>query len=1084
MVKSAYVKDFTREIKKTFSRFLSITLLLMLAVGFFSGLRVTKPDMQLTADKYMDMHGMYDIKVLSTLGLTKEDVTAVSLLNGVDKAVGLYQFDVITEAADKDIVVTVQCMSDTGINTPELLSGRMPEAENECVAEERLLTVTGLGLGDTLVMKETSEGFTEALKYKEFTIVGTVRSPLFMTRFQRGTSVLGSGEVEAYLMIPDDAVDLEYYTEIDVAVTKAIELTAFTQEYDEAVQAVSEQLEALEITRAPIRYNEVRSEAEQELNDAKTELDDKKAELLDAKTELEEGKTALLDGRKELADAKETADRKLAEAHGKLEDAAQEIDDGYQELRLSEEELAERESAGREQLEAGFSDLERKKTQLNEAWDEYQTNRAAFDQQLTEWEALPESVRKTMPEKAAEIEAAKSRLDAAEQELQTQQAALDTGFYEANAQKAEFENGIADAKKQIEEGYQALAEAEEELAAGWKNYNREKERAEQDIREAEQKLTDVEAEIADGEAEIIDAEAKISEAEEELKRAEADIADIPEGEWFVTDRSMNEGYNSFSQDADRMGALGNVFPAIFFAVAALVCLTTMTRMVDEKRIEIGTYKALGHRKLTTTGKFLFYSLFAAVLGTVGGLLLGMAFLPRFIFKAYSILYDTPPLQTPLRWGTGLISAAAAMICTVGATMFACINTLREMPASLLRPRAPVPGKRVFMEYITPLWKRMSFFAKVSARNIFRYKKRLIMTIIGIAGCTALIVTGFGLRDSIIDITDLQFKELFRYDLLVYLQEEAEEGQLEELRSVLGNHESVSGYVPVGSVSADFKGIGGIESGYVMIPEKPAELDAFITLRHRIDKTPVTLPEEGAVITEKLAERLGLQIGDTLTIDTEGVYTVKVADIVENYVFHYVYMSPSYYKQVFGTAAEINQILVACSDSAPETANAVSSALLKLGAVSYVSYFKSIADSFKDSMNSINYVVWIILLSAALLALIVLYNLANINITERKRELATIKVLGFYNMEVSRYIFRENTILTIIGTVLGLIAGRFLHAWLVRSVELNFVMFAREARPLSYAAAALLTFVFAVAVNIIGHRHIKRINMVESLKTNE
>lgn len=1083
MVRQAFVKDFLREIKKTISRFLSIVLLLILSVSFFAGLRVTKPDMQVTADSYMDTYNMYDVKVLSTLGMTSDDIDAINKLDGVSQAVGFYQFDAVAAAPKQDIVISMLTLNDNGasMNSPEVLSGRLPEQSDECVAEERFLNMMDLNIGDTFDIKELPKAFESALENRSLRVVGIVRSPAYISKVQRGSSTLGGGSVYAFIMIPSQAVSLDYFTEADITISGALQETAYSDAYKDTVQTVVDRLRELEKTQAPIRYDAVVSAANAELEKSKTEFNEKKAELEDSISQLNDAKMELADGHTTLNDEKAKADSELTKAWDKLENSSRGIQNGYKELAASQKALDDHRAAGEEQLKAAQANLDTKQASLYDAYERYDVARASFDQQLSDWYALPDGVRQAMSEKAAELAAAEQQLDAQKQQLDAQQAALNDGFNELDLQKAGLDQQISDAQQQIDTGVASLKAAQQQLDAGYQEYDLQKAEAEKKIADAEAELKDAEIKIADSDVKIKEGQEKIAQGEADIKDAEAKIADISACKWYIEDRSSNIGYDNYGQDADRMGALGNVFPMIFFAVAALVCLTTMTRMVDEKRVEIGTYKALGHRRMTTAGKFIFYSLFATVLGVTGGLLIGSLLFPQFIFKAYSMLYNLPPLETPMHFGIGIISTIVALVCTVGATVFACFNTLRETPAGLLRPKAPEPGKRVFLEYITPLWRRMSFFAKVSARNIFRYKKRLIMTLLGIAGCTALVVTGFGLRDSIADITDLQFGKIQKYDLQVYLSKDVSgKGTADVLNSSTG----VSDFILIQSVAADFSSNTGTQNGRVIIPENLDKISDFIQLSHRKDDEPVALTDDGVVITEKLAELLGLHVGDTFTVDADGKHTVKVQDITQNYVYHYIYMTPAYYRQVIGRAEEVNQVLIKLADDTEETENSVSSELLEINEVNYVAHFNTMARGFRDSMNSVNYVVIIILISAALLALVVLYNLTNINITERQRELATIKVLGFYDREVSWYIFRENTLLTVAGIIIGLVGGKFLHGWLVRTIELSFVMFGREAKLMSYIFAALLTAVFAVVVNVIGHQHMKRINMVESLKTNE
>ncbi|SHI19785.1 putative ABC transport system permease protein [Sporobacter termitidis DSM 10068] len=1081
MVKKASVKDIVREIRKTASRFVSIILMLVLSVAFFTGLRATQPDMRLTADAYMDAHGMYDLRVRSTLGLSDDDIAALGKTDGVALAAGLKQFDAVAASEKQDIVVSVETLSEAGINSPEVLSGRLPSSPDECAVEDRFLAQTGLRVGDSFAVKEVQSGFDGALRDTTFKIVGLVRSPLYISKVQRGSSTLGSGSVAAYIVIPAGAVTLDYYTQADILVSGAADETAYTDEYSDTVKTVSDRIDALGQTQAQKRYDEVYNKANGDLRSAGAELDEKKAELEDARQRLNDARAQLADGQAAYAGEKARADSALQKARGTLDASAGEIAKNKADLDAAQKQLDAQKAAGEAQINAAQNDLSSKQAALNDAYAAYNAARAAYEEQLAQFNALPDSIKQTMPDTARQLEEAGARLAAQKQQLDAQQAALTAGLQALDSQSATLNEQTSAAQRQLDTGKASLLTAQRQLDDGRRQYESQKAEADKRLAGAAAQLKDAEAQLADSEAQVEDGADKLAQGEKDIQDAAAKIADIPQGKWYVQDRSGNAGYQSFGEDADRIGALGGVFPVIFFAVAALVCLTTMTRMVDEKRVEIGTYKALGHSRLTTAGKFVYYSLSATVIGVAGGLAAGLLGLPQFIFKAYSILYDLPPLLTPVQAGVCVTAGAAALICTVGATTAACLSALRETPASLLRPKAPEPGKRVLLEYITNLWKKMSFFAKVSARNIFRYKKRLVMTLLGIAGCTALIVTGFGLRDSITDIADIQFGRIFHYNLLAYLPDGAGE---DAASVVLKDSAGVTDYLFEQSTAADFTAGSGTVDGQVIVPDDPDRLGDFVRLAHRADGRAVALTDDGAVITEKMAELLNLHPGDTFTVEADGKYNVKVADIVENYVYHYVYMTPGYYKEVFGRDEKANQAFIRLKEDTDSAADQVSSEILKDGGVAYVSHFTSVAKTFRDSMNSVNAVVVIILVSAALLAFVVLYNLTNINITERTRELATIKVLGFYDREVSWYIVRENMILTVIGAALGLVGGKFLHAWLVRTVELSFVMFGRTPKPSSYILAALLTFLFAVAVNFIGQRHIKRINMVESLKTNE
>lgn len=584
--------------------------------------------------------------------------------------------------------------------------------------------------------------------------------------------------------------------------------------------------------------------------------------------------------------------------------------------------------------------------------------------------------------------------------------------------------------------------------------------------------------VADAQAEIADGEAQLADARQAL-------ADLDGCEWYVLGRTTNSGFAGYSQDAERVGNLANVFPVIFFLVAALACLTTMTRMVEDQRTEIGALKAMGFSRLSISKKYIGYAFWASLLGGLVGLAVGCTLVPAVIANAFQIMYNVPSLEFKLQPAVCVIAVLAAVACTTGAALWACLSTLIDTPANLMRPKAPKAGKRVFLEYIKPVWKRLSFTWKVTMRNLFRYQRRFWMTVIGIGGCTALIVTGFGLHDSIFAILDKQFDEISLYDATASLTDEGSQAP-EEVLAYLDQSPAVDRALLCYQSAADVSASGAAYSAYLLAVDDPAQLEQFIHLRHRQSSDPVEITDGGVVITEKLAELLEVSVGDTVTLDNgDDRVEAAVTDIVENYVYHYVYLTDGCYEALFGQPPEDNTVLVAYADGIGQAqSDQVSADLMAMDQVASYSYIATIRDSFTDSMNAINYAVVIIILAAAALAFVVLYNLTNINITERTRELATLKVLGFYDRETTAYVYRENVFLTLFGIVLGLVLGRFLHAWMVVTVEVDLVMFGRTAPLYAYLLAAALTVVFSVVVNIAAHFRLKKVDMVESLKTVE
>ncbi|MPM07216.1 hypothetical protein SDC9_53522 [bioreactor metagenome] len=556
---------------------------------------------------------------------------------------------------------------------------------------------------------------------------------------------------------------------------------------------------------------------------------------------------------------------------------------------------------------------------------------------------------------------------------------------------------------------------------------------------------------------------------------------MDECKWYILGRDTNVGYVSFQQDAERMGNLASVFPLIFFLVAALVCLTTMTRMVEEQRIQIGGMKALGFGKGAIAFKYVGYALFSSLSGSVLGLAVGCTLLPAIIYYAWGILYTLDKLIIPFYPVVSIFSVLAAVGIVTVAALAACFSSLSSVPAQLMRPKAPPLGKRVLLERVVPMWKRLSFIHKVTVRNLFRYKKRFWMTAIGIGGCTALIVTGFGLRDSIFGLMDKQYDEIYSYTAQVGLLDDVTKDEITDITQVLDKTDGVRDWMICSQTSISAESSKRTVDCSLMTVSDRSRFEEFIHFKHRLGSDPVVLPDDGVVLTEKLASLLGVGVGDTITLAGDERVNARVADITENYIMHHIYISDAYYQTLYGKQPAGNLILATYDEDTRELCDAVASKLVPLSGVTSVSRISDTRRTYTSSMESVDYAVIVIIISAAALAFVVLYNLTNINITERRRELATLKVLGFYDREVSTYIYRENMVLTFFGICLGLIMGKYLHGWLVLTVEIDMLMFIRTAQPKSYLYAVLLTVLFSLLVNVAAYFRLKKIDMVESLK---
>lgn len=1209
-MKNAMRKDFWREIQHTRSRFFSIMILVALSVAFLSGLKATAPDMKRTGDDYLDSLHLADIQVLSTLGLTDDDITSLRAQDKVEDAEGEYVIDAFASSDSLDAVVKVLSLTGRGINEVLLRDGRMPERADECVVEENMLSLMSISIGDTITLTP-GDDLSDALAQDTYTVVGTVRSPVYLA-VERGTSTLGSGTVKAYLYLPREAFTLDYYTAAYVRVSGAAEMTAFYSDYDDDIDAVIDELEPFGDARAQLRHDDLVDEATEKLDDAQKELDDAKAEadeklgdaqkeLNDARRKLDDGWKDYYDGQQELKDARvELDDAKIELDDGEMqylngmeeyedaldeyekgraeyEDGLAQYEDGVKELESGEKELA----AGRRQLESGERQLEelaktvtdalagtgspyaggpgkllddlgrgdsaaiaatdgalggiraqltggiaQTQSKIDEMQDQLVTVNTAIDQLS---QIPPEYMTPEQEQMLAEAQAAKPQLEAgiataqatkAELEenlsqlnsisassLAASKRELDDGWDEYYAGEAELDAGrkelrdakmeLDDAKAQLDDAPAQLADAKKELSDarkklddGWKDYYDGEEQYADGVKElsdAYTELTDGERdyrkglrEYADGKAE---ADEKIADAQEKITDARRKVADIDSCEWYIFSRSYNPGYTGFGQDADRMANLASVLPIIFFLVAALVCLTTMTRMVEEQRVQIGALKALGYSRLAISWKYIGYGLLPSLVGGVLGLVIGYILFPKMIFTAYQIMYQMPDIELHAYTDISLFSVLAAVACTTVATLWACLATLRETPASLMRPRTPKAGKRVFLEYIKPLWRRMSFIHKVTARNLFRYQKRFWMTVIGIGGCTALIIAGFGMRSSLLFTMSRQYDELFHYSAQVTLADNALPEERAAVEDFLEHDSRVVNYIPCAASSATVVTPSYSTTAYVEVMASD-EIGKVVDLFDYKSGDPITMGDEGVYIDQKLSELLKVSVGDTFFLDGDVRGDVTVAGIYEHYTGHFIYMTPGYYENALHADGEPNAYLLNFTSDDTDTCNAIFEKLLDMSGVATTSRMRDTQDTYTHSMERVDFVVVIIILAAAALAMVVLFNLSNINITERQRELATIKLLGFYDGEVSAYVYRENIVLTVFGILMGCFMGHWLHIYLVRSTEIDLMMFGRQTAPSAYVYAAILTALFSLLVNVLAHFKMKKIDMVESLKSAE
>ena len=1225
MGKKALRKDFFMEIKTSFGRFMSIFFIVAIGVAFFSGIRATEPDMRYSGDAYFDEKKLFDIQVISTLGLTEDDVRALKKVDGVERAEYGYSVDALCLANDSQQAVHIMSiLQDMNLLTVE--EGRLPEKKDECVVDVDYLGTSGYRIGDQITFTSgTDDAIRDSLAVDTFTIVGTVSSPCYIG-FHRGSTTIGTGNIAGFISVPEESFAMDIYTEIYASVEGATDLLAFTDSYTDRVEEVKEQVEEIREEREEARYQEIIDEANEELDDAKKELEDGKKEaekeLGDAKKKLDDGRTQLNDGKKKISDSEaeleksradlisgqsevdqnraelnrqnallnekieeynqhveeyneqlEEYNKKLAEFNQQLEEFNEKKEEFYEKKQEYEhgraeyerglkeynsnkqllEEKSEQLEASFNAVEAGFAELaagenaltgmkaqrDGLETQRDELINDNSISEADKQKQLAILEgsiqALTEqitgvekdlSTNRTnlentqkqleagkielengkaqlaagkaeldaagpqLEEARLQIEAAQAQIDDVQAQFDEGQAQLDDGDRQLKDAKAQLDDALAqleDGKKQIQSGRDQLDDAQAQINDGWYQ-----------LEQGQIKLADARAELAEKEQELADAEKKYQEAKEEAEDeiadgekkildAEDEISKIEHAKWYINDRNDLPEHAGYGENADRMRAIGEVFPVLFFLVAALISLTTMTRMVEEQRTQIGTLKALGYERHSIAGKYLGYACLATVTGSVVGVLFGEKVFPYIIITAYGIMYEhIPNVVIPYDMYYALLASAAALACTLLATIFSCYRELREQSAELMRPPAPKQGKRVLLERVPFIWSRLNFTWKATVRNLIRYKKRFFMTIFGIGGCMALLLVGFGLKDSIFDIGFLQYHELQIYDGDIILNEDASTTEKKQAYKALAEDPRVDQTernllkqvtISSGSVKKDV---------YLNVPEDVELFPQFVIHRDRITKEVYTLDDKGVILTEKMAKQLQVEVGDMIRIkdDAKGEIEVKISSICENYMQHYLYMTPGLYEEVHGRAPEYNSIYFTMKEGKEQELEDVGESVLKEKGALSASYTKDIEAQLDDMLVSLNIVMVVLVISAGMLAFVVLYNLNNINITERKRELATLKVLGFYPGEVAQYVYRENVILTVLGAFAGMVLGKFLHQFVIVTVEIDSAMFGRNIDVSSFIYGFLITVGFSAFVNGVMYFKLKKINMVESLKSVE
>ncbi len=1153
MKKNIMRKNLTRSICRSITRYIAIVAIIALGAGLFVGLLATKTDMVATGQSFMDSQNMFDLRLLNSYGWTQEQLEKIRAFSGVVDAEGVIMLDAVgsTDKDGAEKVYQLYALPES-VDKPLLLGGRMPAQPGECLLDGHF--ATDAILGTKLYISASNEKDTlESLTVTEFTVVGYVSTPLFMD-MTRGTTTLGDGSVSAYVYLPREAFNVDYYTGIHVTV--AGEYRVYTQEYDDAMEHAAEEMEPKLLPLAQQRYDRLRqdtqkaydegivtyeealqeyrdgkAQAEQELSDAlkklqegQKELADHEASLKDAQKQISAAWAEIRENQKLLTESRETLEQTKAQTYAPLEQSRAELDEAYESAMPQLTDLNERIAAVDGQIAQWNTQIEPLQTALAEteanilrlnatvasldvqiaaiqaALDGAQDNPFVSEEDVTQWnqrlsqlQAEREdavhslsaytsqrdaysaqlqplySQRQPLLQEKAELELQRAPLEVTVQGIQSGYAALDTLKAQADSRFAEAEAELTAGEQQLAAAVAELNRTEQEVNSGLTALEDGKLTLQQNWKEYDEALAEAEQKFADAERELADGKAELDEAKEFLET-------LAEPKVYILDRNTNVGYLAVDSNSNIVAGVSRVFPVFFLLVAALVCITTMTRMVEEERTQIGTLKALGYSNGKIISKYLLYAGSAAVLGCGLGVLVGSVVFPCILWTAYNLILSLRPeleivFDIPLC--VAVTAAYTLVVCAV--TWCCCRMSLREVPAELIRPKPPTSGRKILMEYL-PFWEKISFLNKVMIRNIFRYRQRLLMMLVGIGGCTALLVTGFGIGDSIVDIVSFQFEEVTLYDIQVQFDGGRTEEQMAQFRKEMRGEIADLAFAHQSSIELDFG--DGTKSVYMI--STGDDMTGFFDFH--CGQEPLAMPGVGeALISAGVAEAMGITPGDSVRIrnsDMQGM-DLTVSGVFDNHVYNYVFVHPQSVIGQWGSAPEFQLAYVNVDrDSDPHS---VSAELWEASDVMSVMVNQDLADQVGSMLQAMNLVVATVVVCAGLLAIIVIYNLTNININERLREIATIKVLGFTAFESAAYVFKENLILSVVGAALGLIGGKLLLDFVMSQIKIDMVWFLARVLPTSLIWSVLITVSMAVLVDVILYFKLDKINMAEALK---
>jgi len=1040
----AYKKSITREILSSKARFASILVIILLGVAFFSGIKSSGPDMNKAVNELYKNQNLMDSKIVSTLGLTDKDL---DLLKNNDKILDYYATHTIDENLENinSVVRFIEYDKNNDINKFIVVEGRLPQNSGEIALDEKVLKNNkNLKIGDTYTI-ESDKDTMKSFKKKSFKIVGIVKSPMYMERESRGTTTVGKGSIDYFAVVNKNDISMDVYTDIYVRFKNVQNLDAYSDEYKNLMEKNNKYLENLYSNRGIDRVKEIKAEAQKELDEAYAEITENENKLLSAQKEIDSGKNKLQQGKKQYEQGLKSYENEIKA--GELE-----LSNGKKELEKAQKELDKQ----RETLNDGKEKLIEAKTLLDN------TKQALLVQGID-----PEQNIENIEDNTGTIIPLVAQYQQGKKQYEEQLAALNYG------------------EAKLQEGQKQLENAKAEISKGEKELEEGKIKGKLDLAKAKKELETAQKNIDNGEAEIKENTQKLLDAKEEIKNEQDKINSI-EGKYYFFDRTDNIGYSGLKDSINSLDNIASVFPVFFFLIAVLICLTTMTRMVEENRGEIGTLKALGYNDFEIARKFVVYASLASIIGSVIGILIGCNIIPQIINTSYGSLYNLPSLTIYYYPSYVIQSILISILCTVGAALYVLRVELKSTPSNLMKAKAPKIGKKILLERITPLWKRLNFNQKVTFRNIFRYKQRMIMTVFGIAGCMAMLVTGYGLQDSNNGMLEKQFNKLWKYEAMVIFNGDTTSEEINNYNNTLKNLKGYQDNLKVHQETVTFSKEGmNKQSVTLYVAKDKNKINDYILLNDRKSGKEYKISNNGVIITEKLAKLLDAKVGDTITLKDEenNPYKVKVDNICENYFAHYMYMSPSYYEKTFNKKPEYNMEFLNF-DTNKINKEEVSNKIMDCDNIINVTLMSDIKKSTEESSANLDMIMLVIIIASGCLAFVVLYNLNNVNVSERIRELSTIKVLGFYDNEVTMYILRENIILTLLGVLTGTFLGKLLHAFILYTSETDNIMMYPEISIKGYLMSSLITIFFSMIVMVMMHIKLKKVDMIDALKSNE